>query len=95
MSTTELLGIHMHPKVKFVTVALGIFISYFCFGILHEKVTRSTYGDFINADGTKGERFRYELTLVGIQCLIYCIVARGKFRTLVKLELIQDSHFGA
>lgn len=80
MPTTKLFGIQMDPKVKFVIVALGIFFSYVCFGILQEKVTRSTYGDFVNEDGTKGEKFRYELTLVGIQCFIYCIFARGKFR---------------
>lgn len=67
MSDTQKLGI----------CAVGIFVCYFVFGILQEKITRGRYGDEINDDGTKGERFTFTLALVGVQCLCNWIFAKG------------------
>lgn len=68
----------MSEKFKFITSALGIFICYFYFGILHEKITRGFYGEKLNEDGTKGERFEFPLTLVGMQIGFNWMFARGE-----------------
>lgn len=68
----------MNDRTKFIVAALGIFFSYFYFGILQERITRGRYGDQKNEDGTNGEKFTYTLTLVGIQCLWNWIFAKGK-----------------
>lgn len=67
----------MNDNTKFLICALGIFFSYFYFGILQEKITRGRYGDAPNEDGTHGEKFTFTLALVGIQCLWNWIFARG------------------
>lgn len=67
----------MHDQTKFIIAAVGIFFSYFYFGILQEKITRGRYGDNRNEDGSIGEKFTYTLTLVGVQCLWNWIFAKG------------------
>ncbi|XP_045463518.1 solute carrier family 35 member B1 homolog [Harmonia axyridis] len=66
---------------KFIICALGVFISYFFFGILQEKVTRGKYSyESVDENGekiVKQEIFIYTLSLVFIQCIINYIVAYG------------------
>ncbi|XP_044762788.1 solute carrier family 35 member B1 homolog isoform X2 [Coccinella septempunctata] len=66
---------------KFVICALGVFVSYFYFGILQEKVTKGIYSyESIDENGEKTmkqEKFTYVLALVFIQCIINYIVAYG------------------
>lgn len=50
---------------------LGIFVCYFYYGILQEKITRSDYGE-----GEDKERFNYFFCLVFFQCIINAIFAR-------------------
>ncbi|KAK9881415.1 hypothetical protein WA026_016305 [Henosepilachna vigintioctopunctata] len=63
---------------KFIFCAIGIFISYFYFGILQEKITRGKYFyETVDENGNKiieTEKFVYVLSLVFIQCLINYIV---------------------
>lgn len=61
---------------KFLICATGIFVCYFVFGILQEKITRGRYGDELNEDGTTGERFTYSLALVGVQCAVNWLFAK-------------------
>lgn len=68
----------MNENTKFIVAALGIFLFYFYFGILQEKITRGRYGDTANEDGTVGEKFTFALALCGIQCLWNWIFAKGK-----------------
>lgn len=49
--------------------ALAIFLLYFAFGILQEKITRSKYG-------AKGEKFHFTFILVLIQCIGNTILAQ-------------------
>lgn len=67
-------------KNRFLLYAGGIFISYFYFGILQEKITRGKYTyEVINEDGTKtieSEKYTYSVTLVLVQCIINFIVAK-------------------
>ncbi|XP_071941248.1 solute carrier family 35 member B1-like [Antedon mediterranea] len=54
---------------KLIVCFFGIFICYFYYGIVQEKITRSTYGD--------GERFTAFFCLVFVQCIINSIFAKG------------------
>lgn len=56
-------------RLKFVSTALCIFVAYFIVGILQEKIMRGCYGDEVNKDCRNGERFKYAVTLVGVQSL--------------------------
>lgn len=55
---------------KFLLLAAGIFVSYFYFGILQEKITRGDY----EFNGQK-EKFTSTLTLVAFQCVFNYLVA--------------------
>ncbi|XP_010358349.1 solute carrier family 35 member B1 isoform X2 [Rhinopithecus roxellana] len=50
---------------------LGVFVCYFYYGILQEKITRGKYGE-----GAKQETFAFALTLVFIQCVINAVFAK-------------------
>lgn len=67
----------MQDNIKLAIAASGIFVSYFYFGILQEKITRGKYGNELNEDGSIGEKFTYTLTLVGVQCFWNWIFAKG------------------
>lgn len=71
----------MNDNTKFIVAALGIFFSYFYFGILQEKITRGVYG--ATGDGSPGEKFTFTLMLVGVQCLWNWIFAKGTSFTLL------------
>lgn len=67
-----------YEKYKLMISAVGIFICYFYFGIMQEKITRGRYGNETNDDGTIGERFTYTLALVAVQCIFNWMFAKGK-----------------
>ena len=74
----------MNDKTKLVVSAVGIFVCYFYFGIMQEKITRGRYGSEENEDGTVGERFTFTLALVAVQCIFNYIFAKGMlFETLI------------
>ncbi|GFO02629.1 solute carrier family 35 member b1 [Plakobranchus ocellatus] len=56
---------------KLVVCAAGIFICYFYYGILQEKITKGKYGE-----GDNTEKFTFTLSLVFVQCIINSIYAR-------------------
>lgn len=58
-----------NKRIKFLLYAGGIFVFYFLFGILQEKITRGTYGE-------NDEKFRCLLALVFVQCVINYIYAK-------------------
>lgn len=68
----------MSDAKKMFTNAAGIFVCYFVYGILQEKITRGRYGDEVNEDGTKGERFTFTLALVAVQCAVNWLFAKCK-----------------
>jgi UDP-galactose transporter B1 len=63
---------------RLLTSAVGIFVCYFYFGIMQEKITRGRYGQEVNEDGKIGERFTFTLALVAVQCMFNYIFAKGK-----------------
>lgn len=65
-------------RSRFVIYALGIFVCYFLYGIVQEKLTRGRYGEEVQTDGSVGERFTYALALVWVQCLCNYVFAKGE-----------------
>ncbi|XP_071447518.1 solute carrier family 35 member B1 homolog [Hetaerina americana] len=63
----------MEKKNKFIISAAGIFICYFYFGVLQERITRGKYG---GKNGEEEERFTYSLSLVLVQCVANYLFAR-------------------
>ncbi|XP_070170975.1 solute carrier family 35 member B1 isoform X2 [Polyergus mexicanus] len=64
---------------KLFICAIGIFVCYFYFGMLQEKITRGQYGDREN-----GEKFTYMFALVFVQCLVNYVFAKTILLTVMK-----------
>ena len=69
----------MEKNTKFIVCAVGIFVCYFYYGILQEKITRGTYGE-----GEDKEKFTCMLALVFFQCVINYIYAKIVLATVMK-----------
>lgn len=71
----------MSKNSKFIFCAAGIFVSYFYFGILQEKITRGKYThEVVNEEGVKTtvtEKYTYALALVFVQCFVNYFFAKG------------------
>jgi solute carrier family 35 (UDP-galactose transporter), member B1 len=80
----------MQKNTKFLTCAAGIFICYFYFGILQEKITRGQYiTEVLDEKGVKTEvkeRYTYALALVFVLCLVNYFFARGMLYTRPYME---------
>ncbi|XP_050428266.1 solute carrier family 35 member B1 [Adelges cooleyi] len=63
----------MDKRAKFAICAAGIFVFFFFYGILQEKITRGTYG-------TQGEKFTHTLSLVFVQCVVNYAFAKVVLR---------------
>jgi len=71
----------MDSRAKFALCAVGIFVCYFYFGILQERITRGNYGD---------ERFTYSMSLVFAMCVanyLYALI----MSKVVMAEQAQDT----
>ncbi|XP_054711946.1 solute carrier family 35 member B1-like [Uloborus diversus] len=66
----------MTANKKIAVCAVGIFVCYFYFGILQEKITRSTYGE--------NDKFTFTSTLVFVQCVVNAIFAKIMLHTIMK-----------
>ena len=66
-------------RSKLLFCALGIFVCYFHFAMLQEKITRGQYGD-----EKSSEKFTYMFTLVFCQCLINYLFAKTILLTVMK-----------
>ncbi|XP_012265244.2 solute carrier family 35 member B1 [Athalia rosae] len=66
-------------NTKLLICAAGIFICYFYFGILQEKITRGHYGE-----GENTEKFTYMFALVFVQCLVNYVFAKIILLTVMK-----------
>ncbi|XP_015513334.1 solute carrier family 35 member B1 [Neodiprion pinetum] len=72
-------GSQKSSKIKLLVCAAGIFVCYFYFGVLQEKITRGQYGD---AD--KPEKFTFAFALVSVQCLLNYMFAKVILLTVMK-----------
>lgn len=68
---------NQHSKLLFC--AIGIFVCYFYFAMLQEKITRGQYGD-----GENREKFTYMFALVFVQCLVNYVFAKTILLTVMK-----------
>lgn len=64
---------------KLLVCAVGIFVCYFYFGMLQEKITRGQYGDENNK-----EKFTYMFALVFVQCLLNYVFSKTILLTVMK-----------
>ncbi|XP_025153536.1 solute carrier family 35 member B1 [Harpegnathos saltator] len=71
------MAINKHSKL--LVCAAGIFVCYFYFGMLQEKITRGQYGDENNR-----EKFTYMFALVFVQCLVNYVFAKTILLTVMK-----------
>lgn len=71
----------MSKTTRFILYSVGIFVTYFCFGIIQEKITRGKYTyEVTNEEGVKttvSEQYKYALALAFIQCFINYLFAKG------------------
>lgn len=70
---------NLTKQQKLIACALGIFVCYFYFGILQEKITRGDYGS-----GDKKEKFQCTLALVFVQCVINTLYAKLVMKTFLQ-----------
>ncbi|KAL9966240.1 hypothetical protein ACROYT_G024287 [Oculina patagonica] len=71
-------------KKKLLICFLGIFISYFYYGIIQEKITRAPYGE-------KKEKFVYALSLVFVQCIVNTLFAEAILKLTYKGNEAKDT----
>ncbi|XP_043286949.1 solute carrier family 35 member B1 [Venturia canescens] len=64
---------------KLLLCAAGIFVCYFYFALLQEKITRGQYGD-----GDQKEKFTYMFALVFFQCLVNYVFAKTVLYATIK-----------
>lgn len=62
--------------LKLCVAALGVFLCFFAFGVLQERVTRREYAG--TEEGAASEKFTYFQALVGFLCLFYYLCAQGE-----------------
>lgn len=64
---------------RMIFIAAGIMVCFLYFGIMQEKIMRGCFGgELVDGECLNGEKFQFELTLVGILALVYAIVGRSK-----------------
>lgn len=68
-----------NKHTKLFVCAAGIFVCYFYFGMLQEKITRGQYGD-----GKNREKFTCMFALVFVQCLVNYVFAKTILLTVMK-----------
>jgi len=66
-------------NARFAVCGIGIFVCYFYFGILQEKITRGNYGE-----GETEEKFTYILALVWAQCVVNYLYALVMSKTVLQ-----------
>ncbi|XP_063242493.1 solute carrier family 35 member B1 [Bacillus rossius redtenbacheri] len=69
----------MQNNTKFFIYAGGVFICFFFYGILQERITRGVYGE-----GENQEKFTCMLSLVLVQCIVNYLYAKIILSTVMK-----------
>ncbi|XP_031549658.1 solute carrier family 35 member B1-like [Actinia tenebrosa] len=71
-------------QLQFFLCFSGIFVSYFVYGLIQEKITRVPYGE-------QKEKFVFALILVFMQCIINAIFAKAAIYLTYKTAEKKDS----
>ncbi|KAJ8414226.1 hypothetical protein AAFF_G00050960 [Aldrovandia affinis] len=69
--STEKPSLLQNERLRLLVCFLGVFVCYFYYGILQEKITRGDY-----RQGDQKEKFTYATTLVFLQCVINTLFAK-------------------
>ncbi|XP_073237250.1 solute carrier family 35 member B1-like isoform X2 [Porites lutea] len=69
---------------KLAVCFLGVFVSYFVYGLLQEKITKANYGE-------EREKFVYALSLVFIQCIVNAVFAKAVLKLTYKENEAKDT----
>lgn len=72
-------------RLKFMLIALGIFVSFICHGMFMERIMRGCYGDEGNKNCPDEKKFTYPIALVAIQMLCAFTAVRGMFVLLCNI----------
>lgn len=68
---------------RMLFIAAGIMICFVYFGIMQEKIMRGCFGgELVEGKCVNGEKYVFEITLVGILALWYAILARSKYEMI-------------
>ena len=63
---------------RMLFIAAGIIICFLYFGIMQEKIMRGCFGGkLVEGKCIEGEKYEFEITLVGTLALVYATVARS------------------
>ena len=73
----------MNESHKLIVCCLGIFVCYFYYGILQEKITRIPYGE-------AKEKFVFQQTLVFVQCCVSTLFAYVYMKFISKQKNISN-----
>lgn len=71
----------MDKNVKLIVCAVGIFVCFFYYAILQEKITRGDFGE-----GSNKEKFTCTLSLVLVQCIFNYLYAKVISSFIIKHE---------
>ncbi|XP_020891867.1 solute carrier family 35 member B1-like [Exaiptasia diaphana] len=82
--TKDMTSTSFTHRFKFLICFLGIFVSYFYYGIIQEKITRAPYGE-------NKEKFVFALTLVFVQCIVNALFAKAVVKLTYTNEEKRDS----
>ena len=71
-----------YETFRMLFIAAGIMICFLYFGIMQEKIMRGCFGgELVEGKCIGGEKYEFEITLVGILALVYATVARSMLST--------------
>lgn len=80
-------------RLKFILIALGIFVSYICHGMFMERIMRGCYGDEGNKNCPDEKKFKYAIALVAVQMLCAFTAVRGMLFCCCFLSLLCNKLF--
>ncbi|RMX57542.1 hypothetical protein pdam_00005749 [Pocillopora damicornis] len=86
LSSESKMAPYVTDRKKLIVCFLGIFISYFYYGIIQEKITRTSYGE-------DKEKFVYALSLVFVQCIVNALFAKTVIQLTYRNEAKDTTPF--
>lgn len=65
-------------KIKFILVALGIFVSFVYVGVFQETIMKGCYGEDKSNNCENGEQFKFASSLVLVKSFCGLVIISGK-----------------
>lgn len=70
-------------RLKFILIAIGIFVSFICHGMFMETLTRGCYGDKIDNKCPDDKKFKYPIAMVSVQMLCAFAAVKGNVYSII------------